>query len=124
MVRHVVDPPSDVDLAAVAAQVDYIGSPEHKDMPTFAGMPKRRANASICPRELADKKDVVVSWLREAIREGAVGAFWESGFPRYVWYVDGDRVYEARLVNRGLGQYKGFPLNDDERPRGLSKCYG
>jgi hypothetical protein len=27
--------------------------------------------------------------------------------------------YEGRLVNPGLGQYKGYPLNEEERPEGM-----
>jgi hypothetical protein len=28
-------------------------------------------------------------------------------------------VYEARLINRGAGTYKGYPLNPDEVPKEL-----
>ena len=30
-------------------------------------------------------------------------------------------VYEGRLVNWGNGEYKGYPLSDDEWPEGLGK---
>ena len=39
--------------------------------------------------------------------------------PRYVWHQEGDVAFEARLVNQGNGEYKGYPLNPDERPEGL-----
>ena len=45
---------------------------------------------------------------RKPVRRG------EAGFPRYVWYKDGGTVFEGRLVNRGSGSYKGYPLGDDE----------
>ena len=37
------DVPPDTDLGALAERARYIGSPEHKDMPTFAGQPRPRA---------------------------------------------------------------------------------
>lgn len=40
-------------------------------------------------------------------------------FPRYVWHREGDTVFEGRLVNRGNGSYKGFPLEKEEWPEPL-----
>ena len=114
--------PVDVDLAGIAERVAYIGSPEHKDFPSFAGRPRFRADASRCPRWIKDRQ-VVEEWLRSAIRRGAVGAFWEGGFPRYVWHMEGDTVFEGRLVNKGLGEYKGYPLDRDEWPRGIEDMH-
>ncbi len=37
---------------------------------------------------------------------------WENGYPRYVWYLDEDVLYEARLTNSGNGEYHGYPLED------------
>jgi hypothetical protein len=37
------------------------------------------------------------------------------------FYQDGDTVYEGRLVNREQGQYKGYPLGEDEWPIGWRK---
>jgi hypothetical protein len=64
--------------------------------------------------------DSVQEWLRQAFVAGNVSADLEGGFPRYVWARVTDQVYEARLTNSGLGQYKGYPLNDHEAPRWLS----
>lgn len=66
---------------------------------------------------------MIHEWLRSAIRRGATGAPWESGFPRYVWYKDGETVFEGRLVNRGNGSYKGYPLEKDEWPEGVEGFY-
>jgi hypothetical protein len=111
--------PGDHDLAVVAARATYVGSPEHKDTPFFLGQPRPRADASICDPSLAQQKAELVRWLREAIAAGHVSAHWENGFPRYVWSRQGGDVYEARLVNRETGQYKGYPLNREEWPDGL-----
>jgi hypothetical protein len=61
--------------------------------------------------------------LRTAIERGAIGGIREGGFPRYAWYKEGGIVYEARLVNRELGEYKGYPLNETEWPDGLDLIY-
>ena len=115
---RVIQVPPGTDLEDLARRAVYIGSPEHKDVPSFAGQPRLRADASCCPREIKDR-NLVCRWLRCAIRRGATGGPWEEGFPRYVWYKDGDTVFEGRLVNRGAGSYKGYPLDMDEWPEGI-----
>ena len=107
--------PPGTDLDALATRVMYVGSPEHKDATTFAGPPRPRGDASICPREYRNEK-LITRWLRAAIRDGSTGAPWEGDFPRYVWHKEHGTVFEARLVNRSDGSYKGYPLNDDEWP--------
>ncbi|MGH3871921.1 MAG: hypothetical protein ACRDSR_10480 [Pseudonocardiaceae bacterium] len=98
----------------------YVGSGEHKTYPSFAGPPHPRADASKCDPRLADQ-DELTRWLRQAIRCGRTGGLWEGDFPRYVWHRVGQVWYEARLVNRELGQYKGYPLSPDERPGTLDQ---
>ena len=116
--RAVCDPPSDCDLGKLAREAIYVGSPEHKSYPSFAGPPKLRADASKCDPALTNP-DEITAWLRKALRAGHVGAPWEGSFPRYAWYEAAGTVYEARLVNRQLGTYKGYPLLPSERPAGL-----
>lgn len=115
--------PPGIDLETTAKGVSYIGSPEHKDAPSFAGQARPRRDASICPRELANDLSKVESWLRTGIRRGAVNERWEGKYPRYVWFKDGGRVYEGRLVNRVAGQYKGYPLEREEWPPGIEDAY-
>ena len=107
--------PADADLDALAARARYVGSPEHKDVISSAGAPRPRGDASICPRPYNDAQ-LATGWLRSAIRAGSTGGPWEGGFPRYVWHREKDTVFEARLINRGDGSYKGYPLYDDEWP--------
>lgn len=116
--------PDDVDLAELARSVSYVGSPEHKDAPSFAGQPRPRlADASICDRRLANSQRQICRWLRTALSKGAVAGPWEGGYPRYVWYRNRDTVYEGRLVNRGKGEYKGYPLETTEWPTGINSYY-
>ena len=112
----------DRNLDCLAKRVRYVGSPEHKDFPSFAGPPRLRSDASCCPREIKDR-EVVCEWLRSAIRRGAVGHLGKETSPRYVWYKDGAVVFEGRLVNRGNGSYKGYPLDSEEWPDGIEEIY-
>ncbi len=117
--RALCAPPVGVDLSRLAATARYVGSSEHKTLPSFAGPPRPRADASKCDPKLANP-DELTGWLREAIITGNVGAPWEGDYPRYVWHRQGDVVYEGRLVNQEQGQYKGYPLKADELPEGLA----
>ncbi len=107
-------PGPETDLAAMAEKVTYIISSEHKDYLTSAGPRNLRSDASACPRGL--DFDKVLGWLRSAIREGSVSAALDGEFPRYAWKRVGGQVYEARLSNSGLGEYKGYPIEDHEAP--------
>lgn len=122
MIRRIGTPPGR-NLDAAASEAMYIGSPEHKDIPSFAGHPKHRADASICDRSLAEDQQRVQGWLEEAIRRGTVSEHWEGRFPRFVWYKEGRTVYEGRLVNRDQGWYKGYPLAAEESPAGIEAFY-
>lgn len=95
----------------------YVISTEHKDYLTSAGPGRLRSDASACPRGL--DLDDVVRWLADAMRDGDVSAQLEGDFPRYAWKRVEGQVYEARLSNSGLGQYKGYPIQDDEAPSWL-----
>jgi hypothetical protein len=105
----------------LAGRARYVGSPEHKSGPSFAGPPKPRGDASLCDRSLNQAQPRVTSWLRRALRQGTVGAPWEGDFPRYVWHREGEVVFEGRLTNREAGEYKGYPLLQDEWPEGLER---
>jgi len=122
--RRIHIPPA-VNPKALAKQVRYVGSPEHKTEPSYAGpVPRPRADASKCPVALNRSPQTPTKWLRSAFRNGHVGGIWEGRFPRYAWFFDASRaiVFEARLVNSGDGSYKGYPLNDDEVPDSLRKA--
>lgn len=115
--RRFGQPPNGVDLDAIASRAHYVGSPEHKDAPSFAGQPRPRADATICDRSFSGRLDDINRWLKAAIRAGQFSAYWDHGhFPRYVWHREGDVVFEARVVNAGSGAYKGFDLTRDEWP--------
>lgn len=119
MRRALAPLPDNVDLETVAAKVRYVGSAEHKSYPSFAGDARLRAtDATKCDPRFKDPEPLT-AWLATAITCGQVGPPWDGGFPKYVWFRDGDLVYEGRLVNRGNGDYKGYALKPDEVPEGL-----
>ncbi len=117
--RSLAKPPAGISLPELAERTSYVGSSEHKSCPSFAGPPRLRADASKCDPGLAEP-DELTSWLRRSIASGLVGDLWEGEFPRYVWCRQKDVIYEARLVNQELGQYKGYPLEPGEEPEGLT----
>jgi hypothetical protein len=79
MRRTVSEVPPDRDLAGLAARTSYVGSPEHKTFPSFAGPPRPRADATKCDPGLGDAAELT-SWLRLAIAVGNVGEPWEGDF--------------------------------------------
>lgn len=72
----------------------------------------------MCPRGLANARDRIEQWLRQAIMDGHCGT-WRGGFPQYVWHREGDTIYEARQGSPGSGEYHGYPLEGQQTVRGL-----
>lgn len=104
------------DPAKVAERATYIGSAEHKTYPSPAGHPALRSDASRCDPRYNDI-DRVTLILREGILRQCVSAVFEGEFPKYVWGWLDDVLYEARLINRDQGTYKGYPLEEAEYPK-------
>jgi len=109
--------PSPEVLRELSSRVSYLGSPEHKLTNSFAGHPRPRADASICASSIT--KLYAERLLRRAIKTGNISDMFDGEFPRYAWIRDRNSIYEARLTNKTMGQYKGYPLNHDEIPEGL-----
>ena len=110
------------ELREWAAAVRYIGSPEHKSYPSFAGQPRLRSDATPCPKEINNAEEIT-GWLREGIRNGNVSAYRDQNrFPRYVWAKREGRWFEARVVNSHDGSYKGYPVAEDDVPPQLRKA--
>ena len=116
--RKVQPPPEGIDLEQVAESCRYDGSPYHKDRPGFAGMPRHRPDATLCPPELANRREIIQQWLQDSVRAGRVGA-WDRGYPRFVWHREGEFVFEAKHNSPGSGRYHGYPLDPMQQVRGL-----
>jgi len=103
--------------------VRYTGSGEHKRFPNPLCPPALRTDASDC-----DSVDPTVSqdlprlqrWLEAALQAGQVDRVLEGGFPRKAWgWIElGEParrlLFEARLTNSGLGEYKGYFIELDD----------
>jgi hypothetical protein len=107
-------PPEAAPPAEVADAVSYVGSAEHKSHPSEAGAARLRSDASPCDPRYVDFAAPTRA-LRDAVRARQTSEF-NGRFPRYVWGELDGRVYEARLVNHELGQYKGYPIESEEFP--------
>ncbi|MFH1437604.1 MAG: hypothetical protein ABIJ56_17995 [Pseudomonadota bacterium] len=120
-VKRIVEPPEGADLDALADRVRYVGSPEHKNAPSFTGAPRPRADATICDEKFISMQQQLTLWLQESVRRGIVGGPWEGDFPRYAWCRIDEDLYEARLVNKGNGDYKGYKIYSDEAPENIEE---
>ncbi|MBW3538821.1 MAG: hypothetical protein KY476_00985 [Planctomycetes bacterium] len=117
--RIIQPAPEGVNASELAARITYVGSPEHKTGPSFAGAARPRGDATKCDAALNDRLSDIQAWLQRAFEVQCFGPPWEGDFPRYAWCKVGETLYEARLVNRGLGEYKGWQLEPDEWPDGI-----
>lgn len=98
-------------LKQIITIVRYTGSPYHRSPGSKAGPSVKRAGlTSRCPPSWTNAS--ATEALRRSVSEVLVSQYWEGGFPRFVWYLDGDVLYEARLTNQGNGEYHGYPLED------------
>jgi len=98
----------------VAAQVKYVGSPEHKDYTSDAGLPSLRSDASRCDPNLPWAE--IQQALKRGIEHECVSEQFEEGFPRFVWgWLEG-RLYQARHIRGPAGTYKGWALEPFEQP--------
>ena len=116
--QRVIGPwPNDKPTPAdVADRASYIGSAEHKTYPSPAGHPGLRSDASRCDPRYTDFQQITLV-LREGIRRRCTSGVFEGDFPKYVWgWLDG-QLYEARLINRQQGAYKGYPLEEVDFPK-------
>jgi hypothetical protein len=102
----------------VAQRARYVGSPEHKSHPSAAGRPAARSDASLCDPNLSNQPEILTGVLRDSIRDGRIGGIFEGDFPKYVWGEVNGQLFEARHINGPQGTYKGYPLEEFERPKG------
>jgi hypothetical protein len=98
-------------MREAAGKVRYTGSPYHRSPGSKAGPVAQRAGlSSRCPASWTNQEATRV--LRLAIIEGRISEAWTNAYPNFVWHLEGDVLYEARLTNAGNGEYHGYPLED------------
>jgi hypothetical protein len=114
----------------IAAQVQYVGSQHHTDIPKYGLENKPRpgfmpiakaeklriANPSctICPRKWASRRAEATALLQNAIENGHfVVEANATQLPQRVWARDPEDVnlvYEAKLLSSPSNGYKAYPL--------------
>ena len=115
----------------LAARAEYHGSREHKLKRSWLGMPMARQlpggkvgrrdkqTTTVCPLTTEQDRKLATTWLRKAIEAGQY-RFREGDleFPHKVWYEANGNIWFGLCINSGSGQYKGWPIDEDER-RGI-----
>ena len=107
----------------------YVGSDEHKDRRWWSGLGSAYVNqkgvaarpgkqdTTIYPLVAASERDVATCWVQAALTAGRL-VFLEGDkdYPAKIWHRDETgRLWFGRCVNSVLGQYKGWPIDEEER---------
>ncbi len=110
-------------------EATYEGSPEHKSQAWWGGLPEAyvgpdgvakrhgKQKTTICPLVAEDDRNLATQWVREALTRGQV-KYVESDrdYPRYIWYRESTGAFwSGYCINSVLGQYKGWPIEEDEK---------
>lgn len=112
----------------LAARARNVGSPEHKVRRWWGGLPRARQlpggqvgrrgqqTTTVCPLSTEEDRTLATKWLRMAIL-AAQYRFVEADqdFPKRVWFEVRGRVWCGYCVNPFAGDYKGWPIDEDER---------
>lgn len=112
------------------ASACYVGSAEHKVQRWWGGMPQayqdaagrasrpKKQNTTICPLVTEADRNLASAWVRAALATGNFKRHdGDKDFPALIWYHDpeGGRTWEGRCINGILGEYKGWPITEEER---------
>ena len=117
-----------MDLAAELAV--YVGSEEHKVKRWWGGLPAARRRkdgrirrpkkqrTTVCPLVTEEDRERATRWIREAIGNGQCRFVDGDGrFPKHIWHTDDDGGHWRGLcVNPEQGEYKGWPVTEEEMP--------
>ncbi|WP_237154704.1 hypothetical protein [Oryzibacter oryziterrae] len=111
------------------ARAQYEGSPEHKIVRWWGGLPAafagddgvaQRPNkqlTTICPLVGEVERAQATDWVKKALEQGQFRYFeGDKDFPKRVWYRDdAGQVWFGFCINSVLGTYKGWPIDEEER---------
>lgn len=113
----------------------YIGSDEHKDRKWWGGLGSAYVNAqgvaarpkkqhtTVCPLIGTEDRKAATRWVQTALKNGQF-IFLEADkdYPSKIWHKDETgRYWFGRCINSVLGQYKGWPIDQDERDEVFAK---
>lgn len=113
---------------ATIAGAQYVGSAEHKAKRWWGGLPLARVGkdgkasrpkkqkTTICPLIDESHRVRATSWVQSSLRAGQC-KFYEGDkdFPKHIWYRADGSVWFGYCINSVRGQYKGWPIDEEER---------
>jgi hypothetical protein len=111
----------DEELAELASRAVYLGSPEHKNRRWWGGLPEAGNRAdwqttTICPLTTKDDRDRATGWVQSAIRSRQCRFYQgDINFPKAIWHQADGQIWMGYRTNDGLGEYKGWPIEEEER---------
>ena len=114
---------SPAERRCVAERAAYLGSADHKDRRSWLGLPTSGVRlaagrkTTICPLVTNADRARATGWVRQAITAGQYRFVdGDRDFPKHVWLRDSDgQVWYGRCLNRARGEYKGWPIDEEER---------
>ena len=112
----------------LASRASYVGSGEHKSRRWWGGQPAsrqlpggkvgrpRKPVTTICPLESEEDRSRATEWVQSAILAGQY-KFVEADkrFPKKIWFEADGKVWFGLCINSELGEYKGWPIDEEER---------
>lgn len=108
-----------VNYTVLARQVKYEGSPKHKVRKATAPL---EGDPAKCPPKITPEQ--ANTWLKQAVRKGAVNHTPGAVFPRSIWVKKNGTVYMGRITNADQGTYHGYPLwNELQWPDGIDELW-
>jgi hypothetical protein len=78
----------------------------------------RKQLTTICPLTADADRQRATEWVHAALAAGQVRHYQgDKTFPARIWYRDAatDTLWMGYCVNGTLGQYKGWPIEEEER---------
>lgn len=108
----------------------YVGSGEHKAQRWWGGLPgayvgpdgkatrPKKQQTTICPLVTEENRQQATVWVQAALAAGQVRYYeGDKDFPKRIWYREATTggLWMGYCVNGALGQYKGWPIEEDER---------
>ena len=115
------------ELEELAERATYVGSPEHKLGRWWGGLPqgrqlpggrvgrRRKQHTTPCPLYRRSDQVRATKWVRNAIRAGQCRFYESDLFPKRIWYEADGEIWIGLRVTDGLGEYKGWPGDEEER---------
>jgi hypothetical protein len=120
------------------AAASYAGSPEHKVLRWWGGLPaaredhlgrarrRKRQHTTICRKVTERERQIASGWVRAALAAGQYRFFeGDAVYPKHIWYVDGDgQFWFGFAINQIAGTYKGWPISAEEKREAFDRVAG